>query len=90
MEGLKAADVANVGRQASERWMPEQKITLDEAIRAFTVGSAYAEFQDGVKGSIAPGKLADLVLLDRNIYTIDPASLDQVTGNDACGRASGL
>jgi hypothetical protein len=59
-------------------WMPEQKITLDEVIRAFTVGSAYAGFQDGVKGSIAPGKLADLVLLDRDIYSIDPPGLDQV------------
>jgi hypothetical protein len=41
------------------------------------VGSAYAEFADGVKGTITPGKLADLVMLDRDIYKSDPADLDR-------------
>lgn len=79
MEGLKAA----VTRQTlddkhPDGWVPEQKITLEEAIRAFTVGSAYAEFQDQVKGSLTPGKLADLVLLDCDIFKIDPATIDKV------------
>ena len=79
MKGLKAA----VTRQTLDGknpggWVPEQKITLEEAIRAYTVGSAYAEFQDQVKGSLAPGKLADVVLLDRDIFQINPADLDQV------------
>lgn len=79
MEGLKAA----VTRQTLDGknpngWVPEQKITLEEAIRAYTVGSAYAEFQDHVKGSLAPGKLADLVLLDRDIFKMNPTQLDQV------------
>jgi len=78
MEGLKAA----VTRQTLDGkhpngWFPEQKITLDEAIRAYTVGSAYAEFADNVKGSLAIGKLADLVLLDRDIYASDPSELDK-------------
>jgi len=59
-------------------WVPEQKISLEEAIRAYTVGSAYAELQEKVKGSLTPGKLADLVILDRDIFKIDPAELDQV------------
>ncbi len=59
-------------------WVPEQKITLEEAIRAYTVGSAYAEFQENVKGSITQGKLADLVVLDRDIFAMNPAELDQV------------
>jgi predicted amidohydrolase YtcJ len=78
MEGLKAA----VTRQTldgkhPDGWIPEQKITLDEAIRAYTVGSAYAEFADQVKGTITPGKLADLVMLDRDIYTCEPSDIDK-------------
>jgi predicted amidohydrolase YtcJ len=59
-------------------WVPEQKISVEEAVRAYTLGSAYAEFQDGVKGSITPGKLADLVMLSRDIYRIDPAEIVKV------------
>ena len=59
-------------------WVPEQKITVEEAIRAYTVGSAFAEFQDGVKGTIAPGKLADLVILTRDIFKIDPNEIENV------------
>ncbi len=79
MEGLKAAVTRQTldGKHPSG-WVPEQKISLEEAIRAYTVGSAYAEFQDHVKGSLAPGKLADLVLLDRDIFKTDPTQLDQV------------
>ncbi|MGH7971096.1 MAG: amidohydrolase, partial [Limisphaerales bacterium] len=76
--GIKAA----VTRQTldgkhPDGWVPEQKVTIDEAVRAYTVGSAYAEFADNVKGTIAPGKLADLVMLDRDIYSIPPAEIDQ-------------
>jgi predicted amidohydrolase YtcJ len=78
LEGIKAA----VTRQTldgkhPQGWNPEQKISVDEAVRAFTVGSAYAEFAEKVKGTIAPGKLADLVMLDRNIYEINPAEIDK-------------
>ena len=59
-------------------WVPEQKISVDEAVRAYTVGSAYAEFQEGEKGIIAPGKLADLVILSRDIYKIDPNEIEKV------------
>ena len=58
-------------------WIPEQKLTLDQALRAFTVGSAYAEFAEKVKGTIAPGKLADLVMLDRDLYQTNPADIDK-------------
>jgi predicted amidohydrolase YtcJ len=49
-------------------WIPEQKITVDEAVRAYTMGSAYAEFADTVKGSLSVDKLADLVIVDGDIY----------------------
>jgi predicted amidohydrolase YtcJ len=78
LEGLKAA----VTRQTLDGkhpngWTPDQKLTLDEAVGAFTVGSAYAEFAENVKGAIAPGKLADLVMLDRDLYQIPPADIDK-------------
>jgi predicted amidohydrolase YtcJ len=78
LTGIKAA----VTRQTldgkhPEGWNPEQKLTVDEAVRAYTVGSAYAEFAEKAKGSLAPGKLADLVMLDRDIYQINPAEIDQ-------------
>ena len=59
-------------------WVPEQKLTVKEAVAAYTVGSAYAEFQEKEKGSITPGKLADMVLLNADIFKIDPAAIRDV------------
>ena len=56
-------------------WFPEQKLSVAEAVEAYTMGSAYAEFQEKDKGSIAPGKLADMVLLSDDIFSIDPAKI---------------
>jgi predicted amidohydrolase YtcJ len=56
-------------------WFPEQKITVEEALRAYTSGAAYAEFQEREKGTLAPGKLADFVLLDRDLTRTPPAEL---------------
>jgi predicted amidohydrolase YtcJ len=53
-------------------WHPEQKISLEEAIKGFTLNGAYAEFSEDIKGSIEAGKLADIVVLDRNIFKIAP------------------
>jgi predicted amidohydrolase YtcJ len=58
-------------------WVPEQKITVGEAVRAFTWGSAYASFQENNKGTIEPGKLADLVVLSEDIFTIPPADIEK-------------
>lgn len=56
-------------------WVPEQKITVEEALRAYTVGSARASFDEARKGTLARGKLADLVLIDRDLTTIAPESI---------------
>ncbi len=48
-------------------WYPEQKLSVEEAIGAYTLASAYASFDEGVKGSVTPGKWADLVVLSRDI-----------------------
>ena len=62
----------------SKGWVPEQKISVEETVRAYTAGSAFAEFQENVKGSITPGKLADLVLLSRDVFKIDPKEIENV------------
>jgi predicted amidohydrolase YtcJ len=59
-------------------WFPEQKLTIKEAIEAYTMGSAYAEFQENDKGSIVPGKLADMVLLSDDVLAIDPVKIRDV------------
>lgn len=56
-------------------WVPEQKITVQEAVRAYTMGSAYASFEEKIKGSIEPGKLADLIILSEDIFAIDPVKI---------------
>ena len=56
-------------QMALERAGPDgRRITLEEALRAYTLDAAYAEFREKEKGSIEPGKLADLVLLDRDLF----------------------
>jgi len=59
-------------------WFPEQKVTVQQAVHAYTVGSAYAESQDDIKGSIAPGKLADFTVLSQDIFEIDPVQIENV------------
>jgi predicted amidohydrolase YtcJ len=59
-------------------WFPEQKLTIQEAIAAYTIGSAYAEFQDENKGSITPGKLADFVLLSEDPLALSPLRLREL------------
>lgn len=56
-------------------WVPEQKISLEEAVRAYTAGSAYAEFGEREKGTLEPGKLADVVVLSQDIFRIDPEEI---------------
>jgi predicted amidohydrolase YtcJ len=59
-------------------WIPEQKISVNQAVHAYTVGSAYAESQDDIKGSIVPGKLADFTVLSDDIFHIDPVQIEHV------------
>ena len=51
---------------------PEERISPEEALRMYTLDGAYASFEEDIKGSIEPGKLADMIVLDQNILTIDP------------------
>lgn len=59
-------------------WIPQERITVEEALRAYTVTNAYAAFEERDKGSIVPGKFADLVVLSKNILTIPPEEIARV------------
>jgi predicted amidohydrolase YtcJ len=69
-------------------WLPEQKLTVDEALRAYTAEDAYAVFAEGSRGKLRPGYRADLVLLDKDLLSIPPESIEtaQVRATVAGGR----
>ena len=71
MEGLYAA-VTRKDRMGEdgEGWFPQEKLTMEEAIYYYTVGSAYAQFMEDRKGMIKKGYLADVVILDKNLFSI--------------------
>ncbi len=56
-------------------WVPEQKFAVEDALRAYTMGGAYASFEETEKGSFVPGKLADVVILDRDLTAIAPETI---------------
>ncbi|MCS7052216.1 MAG: amidohydrolase [Ignavibacterium sp.] len=59
-------------------WIPEQKISVEDAIKCYTINSAYASFEEKIKGSIEVGKLADFIVLSENILEIDPIRIKDV------------
>ena len=62
----------NLKGKPDDGWLANEILTVDEAVRLFTTDSAYASFEEDKKGSLEIGKCADLVVLDKNIYEIDP------------------
>jgi len=75
---------ASVTRQDQQNqpvggWLPEQRLTLVEALRSFTVDAAYGAFQEQSMGTLAPGSWADFILVDRDIFAIPPEQLWQTT-----------
>jgi predicted amidohydrolase YtcJ len=76
LEGLYAAVTR---RTLDERnpggWVPEQRIGVEDALRAYTAAGAYASFEEGEKGTLEPGKLADLALIDRDLTQVPPETL---------------
>ena len=56
-------------------WFPEQKISVHEALKAYTINNAYAAFENNIRGSIKVGKLADITVCDRNLLKINPKDI---------------
>ena len=72
--GLYAA-VSRKNEAGDKQYFPQEKLTIDEAIAAYTSGAAYAEFSEREKGTLEPGKLADFVVLDRDLTKIAPVEI---------------
>jgi predicted amidohydrolase YtcJ len=73
VEGIYAAVTRRtIDDKNPDGWVPAQKITVEEALRAYTANGAYASFDESRKGTLAAGKLADLVLIDRDLFSIAP------------------
>lgn len=76
LEGIYAAVTRRtIDDRNPDGWVPQQKITVEEAMRAYTSTAAYASFEESSKGVIAAGKLADLAIIDRDIFTIPPEQI---------------
>ena len=60
-------------------WVPEEKISVEEAMKSYTINNAYASFDESKKGSLETGKLADVVVLDRDIFAIPPFQIPRAS-----------
>ena len=69
---------ATLDGKHSEGWIPEERVSAEEALRAYTTGSAFAAFEEEEKGTISPGKMADLVVLSEDILSIAPSRIANV------------
>jgi predicted amidohydrolase YtcJ len=79
MLGLYAAVTRKtLSGQPEGGWFPQEKITIEEAIQAYTLNTAYAAFEEDIKGSIEVGKLADFVVLSDNLLTMNPDAIKDV------------
>ncbi len=76
IEGIYAAVTRRTLDDANpDGWVPEQKISVEQALRAYTTEGAYASFEEDIKGMLKPGMLADFVLLDRDLTAIPPETI---------------
>lgn len=76
LEGIYAAVTRRtLDDKNSDGWVPEQKISVVQALQAYTIHAAYASFEENIKGSIEVGKLADFVILDQDITAIAPEKI---------------
>jgi predicted amidohydrolase YtcJ len=76
LEGIYAAVTRRtLDDRNPDGWIPEQKISVEEALRAYTIDAAYATFDEKIKGSLERGKLADIVIIDRDLTRIPAPSL---------------
>ncbi len=79
LEGIYAAVTRRtLDDKNPDGWIPEQKISVEQALKAYTLSAAYASFEENIKGSLEPGKLADFVILDQDITTISPEKIREV------------
>lgn len=73
--GIRAAVTRKLDNGPADGWHPEQRISVEEAATAYTSTAAYAEFADADKGTLAPGMLADIIIVSSNIFTAPPEEI---------------
>jgi len=76
---LNIAALVNRTTAKGRDFVPEERITVEQAVRAYTVGSAKAVHQENDKGSLAHGKLADFTVLSEDIFTVAPEAIEEVS-----------
>ncbi len=64
------------GKPASG-WLPEQRVSVETALQAYTAGAAYASFEEKIKGKLEPGMLADLIVLSQDLFQVDPMKIHE-------------
>lgn len=79
LENIQIAVTRDKLGQVTEGWYPEQKLSVDEAVRLFTIGNAYEAFEEDIRGTLEIGKNADMTVLDRDIFEIEPHEISKVS-----------
>ena len=77
LDNIRAA-VTRQNRAGSKTYLPQQALTVEQAVRLFTSDAAWASRDEGVRGTLELGKLADLVVLDGDLFHMDPAEFPTV------------
>ena len=72
-------DMVNRRTASGAQFVPEERLTVEQAVHAYTVGSAYASHQEHEKGRLVPGMLADFAVLSADIFTVDPATIKDLS-----------
>jgi predicted amidohydrolase YtcJ len=76
MEGIySAVSRKSISDKAGAAWLPGESLSVEKAVEFYTLGSAYASFEEDIKGSLQKGKLADIVVLSKDIFTIPEEEL---------------
>lgn len=74
-----AVNRRTVDGKPAEGWLPQQRVSLDTALRGYTEHAAYSSFEESVKGRIAPGMVADLIALSQDLFSIEPVQIHKTT-----------
>ena len=76
LEGIYAAVTRRtLDDKNPDGWVPEQKISVEQALTAYTKNAAYASFDEDLKGTLEKGKLADFVVISDNLFKVDPVKI---------------
>ncbi len=72
-----AVNRRTIDGQPPNGWVPQQRLSIAQALRAYTYWGAYASFEEGIKGRLAPGMLADVIVFSQDLFSIDPMKIHQ-------------